>query len=247
MTTLFLSCVTSEFKSYREILKQELERHPDVKVEVQERFRAYGDRTLPMLDEYIARCDAVIHIVGDVTGSVASAANRQAILKKYPYDYLHQEFGLTRDVVDSLTYTQWEAWLAVIHNQRGNRCKLYICTPRDGAPRDSTIPSPQRPGATPLAQEEHLGLLRTQGCYAEEPLKFANADRLLVAIVLSLREMLPPIDRPISDLLPPSLGRLFKGRQNKLADLRRLLLSGTLPTTDARRVAIHGMGGLGKT
>ena len=58
---LFLSCVTKEFKSYRNELAANLNR-PNVKIEVQETFIATGTETLDKLDDYIQSCDAVIHL-----------------------------------------------------------------------------------------------------------------------------------------------------------------------------------------
>ena len=49
---LFLSCVTAEFKSYREVLRHALTR-PNVEVKVQEDFIVSGETTLQLLDDYI--------------------------------------------------------------------------------------------------------------------------------------------------------------------------------------------------
>ena len=66
-TRLFISCVTDEFGSYRRTLCEQIER-PGVQVEIQDKFLPYGDRTLLMLDAYVADCAAVIHLTGDRTG-----------------------------------------------------------------------------------------------------------------------------------------------------------------------------------
>jgi len=67
---IFLSAVSAEFASYRNVLRHYLER-PNVSVKIQEDFIATGTETLDMLDEYIQKCDAVIHLVGDMTGAMA--------------------------------------------------------------------------------------------------------------------------------------------------------------------------------
>jgi len=59
---LFLSTVTDEFQSYRDALRRELVR-PNVTVHIQEDFIASGTETLDKLDDYIGRCDAVIHLM----------------------------------------------------------------------------------------------------------------------------------------------------------------------------------------
>ena len=67
---LFISAVSAEFRNYRDALLHDLTR-PNVSVAVQEDFVATGTETLDMLDEYIDKCDAVIHLVGDMTGASA--------------------------------------------------------------------------------------------------------------------------------------------------------------------------------
>ena len=66
--TVFLSTVSDEFRPYRDLLRADLERH-NVHVKVQEDFKNLGGDTLDKLDVYIAHCDAVVHLVGDMTGS----------------------------------------------------------------------------------------------------------------------------------------------------------------------------------
>ena len=58
--SIFLSTVSAEFRSYRDALRHYLDR-PNVTVKVQEDFIVTGTETLDMLDEYIRRCDVVIH------------------------------------------------------------------------------------------------------------------------------------------------------------------------------------------
>ena len=60
---IFLSAVSSEFRSYRDRLAEKLVR-PNLSVHVQEDFIAAGTETLDKLDDYIQSCDVVIHLVG---------------------------------------------------------------------------------------------------------------------------------------------------------------------------------------
>jgi hypothetical protein len=69
---LFLSCVSDEFGAYRDALRSALTR-PDVEVKIQEDFKALGGDTLMKLEAYIRRCEAVVHVVGDMTGSAPPA------------------------------------------------------------------------------------------------------------------------------------------------------------------------------
>ena len=65
---IFLSTVSDEFRTYRDALRTDLTRH-NVEVKVQEDFKDLGGDTLDKLDVYIVHCDAVVHLVGNMTGS----------------------------------------------------------------------------------------------------------------------------------------------------------------------------------
>src|SRR5262249_3240342 len=114
---IFLSTVSDEFRAYRDQLRSDLTRH-NVEVKVEEDFRDSGTVTLDMLDLYIAECDAVVHLVGDMTGSDAMPASTQAILAKHP-DLLEKLPPLRQPLEQGINipYTQWEAWLAIYHGK----------------------------------------------------------------------------------------------------------------------------------
>jgi hypothetical protein len=128
---LFLSTVSAEFLSYRDRLRHLLTR-PNVEVRVQEDFIVTGDETLEMLDTYIQGCDAVIHLVGDMTGAMARPQSVAAIAARYPGLASRLPLGeFLQPEGPCLSYTQWEAWLALWHGK-----KLFIATPQQQAPRD---------------------------------------------------------------------------------------------------------------
>jgi predicted flap endonuclease-1-like 5' DNA nuclease len=77
---LFLSTVSDEFRTYRDQLRGDLTRH-NVEVKVQEDFKDLGGVTLEKLDDYIKLCDAVVHLVGDMTGADAGKLSTKAILQ----------------------------------------------------------------------------------------------------------------------------------------------------------------------
>jgi hypothetical protein len=112
---LFVSCVSDEFRSLRADLRLYLTR-ADCEVKVQEEFRQTPEDTVEKLDGYIRQCQAVIHLVGEQAGSIADPRAVAAFLKNNP-DFLsaHPEIrGQLGDCSD-LTYTQWEAFLALHH------------------------------------------------------------------------------------------------------------------------------------
>jgi hypothetical protein len=182
---LFLSTVSAEFRSYRESLRHDLDR-PNVTVKVQEDFIPTGTETLDKLDGYIRQCDAVIHLVGDMTGAFAQAPSIGVIRNRYP------DFASRLPVLEPflqhdgplLSYTQWEAWLALYH-----RKTLIIATPENDATRDTDyeLSESQR-----IAQQEHLARLRQVERYPE--ISFANIDNLAAQLWRStLHDIIPQI------------------------------------------------------
>ena len=138
---VFLSTVSDEFGAYREQLRKDLARH-NVEVKVQEDFKDLGGDTLDKLDVYIAHCDCVVHLVGDMTGSTPLKRDVDALLAEHSdlFAKLPPLGEAVRDGV-GVSYTQWEAWLALYH-----RKLLVIAKAADKAERNG--PHPIRPSAT---------------------------------------------------------------------------------------------------
>jgi hypothetical protein len=80
---VFLSAVSDEFRTYRDLLRSDLTRQ-NVEVKVQEDSKDLGGVTLEKLDAYIKLCDAVVHLIGDMSGTAARKLSTEAILRKYP-------------------------------------------------------------------------------------------------------------------------------------------------------------------
>lgn len=112
---IFLSCASHEFRSYRDALSSSLTQ-PGVEVRRQEDFVNSGLTTLEKLDAYIHGCDAVIHLIGDSVGSYPSAPQVNSFLSSYPDFVAKLEID---ELLESpgLSYTQWEAWLAIYHGK----------------------------------------------------------------------------------------------------------------------------------
>ena len=239
---LFLSTVSAEFKDYREVLRRNLNL-PDVTIQIQEDFIAGGTPTLDKLDLYIRECDAVIHLVGDGFGSQAKPRSLAYLNKQYPD--LSSRFpalgGFLSPEGPSLSYTQWEAWLALLHGR-----KLLICVPSPGAPRkEGFMADPDHL----VLQQQHLVRLRSVETYPE--VNFDSVDHLTWKIqgslFLELRTAAGQI-RPPSTLPYAPLGNLLKGRDDDLQKLQREL--GPIPenaATPSTAVALIGLGGVGKT
>jgi hypothetical protein len=167
---IFLSIVSDEFRAYRDQLRADLTRH-NVEVKVQEHFKDYGGVTLEKLDIYISACDAVVHLVGDMTGAAAKPASTQAILTKYP-DITERLPPLRKPLErgEDISYSQWEAWLALCHGKA-----LLIAQADKGAPRGPNYKSTEISRA---AQQAHLDRLRAveryPGCTFSSPDQLAK-------------------------------------------------------------------------
>jgi len=161
---IFLSTVSDEFRAYRDQLRSDLTRH-NVEMKVQEDFKDLGCGILDLLDTFIASCDAVVHLVGDMTGSVPCARDVTALLAKHadlPSDLPPVGNG------DGITYTHWEAWLALYHSK-----VLVIAKAAESAERGPKYAPTEYSRAT---QAAHLARLkeveRFPGC------TFTSADNL---------------------------------------------------------------------
>ena len=239
---IFLSTVSGEFRSYRDRLAEKLKR-PNLSVHVQEDFIAAGTETLDKLDDYIRECEAVVHLVGDMTGAMASPSAVAAIKERYPD--LAIRFPPLAETLSTgapaISYTQWEAFLALYH-----RKVLIIVTPAAGAPRDPTY---RKIDAETAAQQAHLQRLKS--CHRYPEISFANADDLIIEVLRSklqdiLRQVEPASTRKPNSLPYASLGPLFKGRGEPMERLRQAF-AGNRNRRASTFVALHGLGGVGKT
>jgi len=232
---IFISTVSNEFLPYRERLRHDLTRH-NVEVKVQEDFNDLGRGILDELDTYITHCDAVVHFVGDMTGSAPVERDVRALLAKHPH--------LATDLPpvgngEGLSYTQWEAWLTLYHKK-----ELYIAAASDNAERG---PRYEPTDISRAHQAEHLKRLRAVDRHPSftftNPVDLANALKstgILDWLVNARAEK--PARKP-RNLPYHSIGPLLKGREPILERLREMLTEGK----DGRAIALHGLGGVGKT
>ena len=111
---VFLSSVTSDFPGFRQIIAEDL-RKADAEVRDQEHFRNRGGLLLKLLDDYIRECRVVIHLVGAKAGYIAKPDEVAYLLDQYT-DFVTR-FPTVAPFVHELSYTQWEAWLALYHGR----------------------------------------------------------------------------------------------------------------------------------
>src|SRR5262249_3796161 len=208
---------------------------------------------------YIKHCRAVIHLVGNATGAFAGEPTLNELKARYPDPVVR--LPALKQAIETgtplLSYTQWEAYLAAYHGK-----PLLIAVPESAARDDMAADADQQ-----AAQRAHLQRLEALGHYAE--IKFANADRLAIAVLKSpvlrqlvqagqFRQLRPAVAGPLAEagisprpkpiVLPyPSIGTLFKGRNEFMATLRQSLMRAPAQAASVISNAIHGLGGIGKT
>jgi tetratricopeptide (TPR) repeat protein len=239
---LFLSCVPDEFGDDRDELRRALTR-PNVEIKIQEEFQAMGGDTLALLEAYVESCDVVVHFIGDMAGSTPKPTSVDDLLKRRPELAARlAEKGMTRDTLGRLTYTQWEAWLAIGFNRDGAKKNLVIVAPAFGVKRGAKFAPTD---ATRASQADHLKWLRAINFYPAKP--FTSADNLVArvfgsAVLDALKKAdAGSITKP-RNLPFVSIGSLFAGREEDLADLHTALLG-----AKGAPVALSGLGGVGKT
>jgi tetratricopeptide (TPR) repeat protein len=226
---IFISCVSGEFENtdarfpgFRSSLRKYLTA-ADCEVKVQEDFRQDGQLlTVAKLDDYIRNCAAVIHLVGANPGATAGARSVAEYLQAEPnflekYPELRTQLGDFSD----LTYTQWEAFLALHHG-----VKLFIYDTADGA----------------TGQKDHLARLKTVSRYAT---RFADTSDLLGRLIGDLRRIIPALPAAVQKISPPRFlhhaAEFFLGREAELARLDAAWADGT------HFLSLVAWGGVGKT
>src|ERR1035437_1111773 len=109
---VFLSCVSSEFRSYRLKLANQLGalKGQPYEVKVQEDFEQGGFTLLDKLADYVRECDLVIHLIGDACGARPTAEHVRTM-------FAHLGV-LAPEPLPERSYTQWEYDLAIRFDRR---------------------------------------------------------------------------------------------------------------------------------
>lgn len=237
---LFLSAVSSEFISCRNLLANDLKR-PGLDVAVQEDFVVTGGSTLEKLDTYIRHCDAVIHLIGKAAGSVPEEPACAVLLKKYP-DLGVRLLVLAAHLVKSqpgFSYTQWEAYLALYHGR-----PLFVYRPTDFDLDALHVPRAARFVFDPSeaqAQKAHYQRISALG---HDRGQFLNEERLSSAVLRDLVEILPRLESGVL-VSPTRLRHTAERLIGRDQELTRLDASWNDPHKNV--VIVRAFGGVGKT
>lgn len=237
---LFLSAVTSEFKSYRELLTRDLKR-PTLDVVGQEDFLVSGGSTLQKLDDYIKACHGVVHLIGKATGAIPEPVAVKDLLAQYP-DFAERLPSLSDRLHQAdprFSYTQLEAYLAIYH-----KLPIFIYLPFDFEGNEITSPRENRfvfDAAEEASQHEHYRRICDLG---RDRGRFLNQERLSSAVLRDLVEILPRLESCID--VPSTRLRhtaeVLIGRDEELN-----MLDTAWNDVHKNIVVVRGKGGEGKT
>jgi hypothetical protein len=228
---VFVSCVSAEFENptgpfphLRTDLRHYLSR-AGCHMIVQEDFPQTADDTVEKLATLVGGCAAVLHLVGEVIGAIASTKAVDTFLARTPnFLEAHPELKSALGDFQGITYTQWEAYLALHYD-----VPLFVYSTETG---DQT-------------QATHLKRLRLARRYAGERRIASSADLLgqLIGEIQTIVASVPKFDRKIaaSRILRHTPPKLF-GRDQWLDALDAAWANPTLNV-----YTLVGWGGVGKT
>jgi tetratricopeptide (TPR) repeat protein len=239
---LFLSAVSSEFESHRQLLAQDLKR-PNLDVAEQKDFVVSGETTLQKLDDYIKHCDAVVHLIGKATGAVAEPPAVKALLGRYP-DLAEKIPALAECLSKDdpgISYTQWETYLAIYHER-----PIFIYRVEDFDDPNRTCPRSDRfvyNAEEEKSQRSHFDRISDLGRDRGE---FANEERLSSAVLRDLVEILPGLEVRSRKIAPP---RILRHSPEKLFGRETWLdaLDAAWESDDVNVYTLVAWGGVGKT
>jgi tetratricopeptide (TPR) repeat protein len=204
--SVFVSCVSDEFEKpaapfprLRSDLRHYLTRAKCHMI-VQEDLPQAAEDTVEKLAQFIRESAAVLHLVGELPGAVAEPRAVTAYLKTEP-NFLtdHPELKTALGNFQGITYTQWEAYLALHYSK-----PLFVYSTAKGDE----------------AQSKHLERLRLCGRYAARIATPADLLGQLIGDIHGIIASVPKFTRKIasSRILRHSPDKLF-GREKWLAAL----------------------------
>jgi tetratricopeptide (TPR) repeat protein len=227
---IFISAVTSEFSKARDAVASDLRaRGHTVRVQSDFQQGPDGQTLLERLADYIRDCHAVICVVGKHCGACPSALAAERYSDALPKG------------IKEASYTQWEFLLAD-HFKR--RPYLYIAGDDYKPDKD--------PAGTDRAdlQSNFRELLKAEGIHYTG---FSDTNELRIAVMRDEPKITAepaPVGQAKSKpiVLPyPSIGDLFKGRDEFMQRLRDSLTRARGGRTAIVSQALYGLGGIGKT
>jgi tetratricopeptide (TPR) repeat protein len=226
---IFISAVTNEFGAARDKLRSDLSaRNRAVTVQSDFKQSANSETLLGTLAEYIRDCQAVVCVIGKRSGACPPAR----AVERLP--------GVLPENIKEASYTQWEFFLA-----RHYRRRTYVYIARDSYKPDQYKAASDRADL----QSAYVEFLKDDGAHYTE---FSTAEELRIAVLRDESGIAPETAPPLPPVKPivlpyPSIGALFKGRDDFMQRLHESLLQARGGRTAIISQALYGLGGIGKT
>ena len=222
---IFISAVSSEFRQLRADVARSL-RKIGYEVRDQDYFRNMPGTLLELIADYIAECDEVIVIAGWRSGFMAEGPG-------------------VPPSAPPRSYTQWEYFLAEGERLDGSKAKpkrirCYL------AERDYAAEEPDGDASDGAAlQQAHRQTLLASNRLCNE---YKTSHDVQVAILEDFHVAGDGHVTKPNNLPYDSIGSLFKGREELLALLLEKIEGNRQPgLTRIPPIALHGLGGVGKT
>ncbi len=214
---IFISATTRDLKSYRELASTSL-RKRGYEVDDQAIFNLTWMEITEKLERRIAACDAVVCLIGFAFGGEPS---------QRPPDEPRR------------SYTQLEYFLA-----RKLHKPAYLLLAEENTSFDADARESEGAELRQIQKDYRAEVVRDRDWTA-----FNSVEQLRAELAeLRFPWEGPPPDHKPCNLPLASIGTLFKGRDAFLVDLRkRLGVSDGRATAIVNRLAVHGLGGVGKT
>jgi Domain of unknown function (DUF4062) len=202
-----ISAVSSELASYRREVARVL-RRKGLEVCDQDHIHQDAHTLLHKLRDYIQQCQAVVLLVGEQCGAVPDDAQVQALGRIASYDAYRAQTGQR-----FASYSQWEFLLA---KHFGKPTFLFFTDAAKGF-------TPDKPNQDDAAKRG------SQQAYRDWIDKYGDDRDSLTTLAKLIEDVLVIDDLPTLPRVKPihlpyhSIGTLFKGRDEFLAQLRQSL------------------------
>lgn len=226
---ILLSCVADEFlktqpndptgfQSYRDYLARELAAAAGLEIILADEIAVGSTDRLQALDEEIARCDLVLHLVGDMPGEAPSIEEVARLLKRRPTLFAGKRALAARlQETTPITYTQWACYLA--WEDKTERLVLYA------APEALRSPAAIQEEILLIQQFRHRQIIASM---AEPWSTFRGHDHLCRKLWLNLiRRSLVPRTAPAPNTAPTKPASTLTPRTTAEAVVPRLKTTAT--------------------
>jgi tetratricopeptide (TPR) repeat protein len=202
---VLISCVSDEFHtpdasgqtrfvSYRDSLAADLRRSQIKHVVQEDLVQGFGG-LLQTLDEEVAGCNVVVHLIGAMSGASPKPEELRQLRLRHPQIFADLPVLLTRiNESTPISYTQWELYLAYLHRTR----RLLFIADAEATRSPRFRPDPGQD----MSQRRHMQVVEEMGEHWEPLLTPDNLCRKVLTTLVARRVLSigPPIESTEDDI-----------------------------------------------